>query len=252
MANLQKTERHLPSTLQQLSKSAFVQTLQQGNFKAVSDLLPSKIHAAINEPPICDLIKVAGNSIVVRYVEFELIRMSSLISVGNNLNNAQVEFIATQLVEMFPNESLADFKLCFQRGSIGQYGEIFRMDGIVLRKWMEKYLDEKYTVVEEELRKAKDNPHKLPEKAEEGPGYKAFKEYAKSLTMGMKNPGMTDADYRKYGKEKPAKRDAATAGHKYFQVRNIQVFAGSQEHAEELVALMIQRGDLIEDNGTET
>lgn len=224
-----------------------MQTLQQGNFKAVSGLLPSKISAAINEPPICDLVKVAGSGIVVRYIEFELIRMSSLISVGNNLNNAQVEFIATQLVEMFPNESLADFKLCFQRGSIGQYGEIFRMDGIVLRKWMEKYLDEKYTVVEEELRKAKDNPHKLPEKAEEGPGYKAFKEYAKSLTMGTKVPGMTDSDFRKYGKEQPVRKDAATAGYKYFQVRNLQILALTQEHAEQLVQRMIETGDLIEE-----
>lgn len=186
---------------------------------------------------------------MVRFIEFELIKMSSLISVGNNLNNAQVEFIATQLVGMFPNESLADFKLCFQRGTIGQYGDIFRMDGIVLRKWMEKYLDEKYTVVEEELRKAKDNPYDLPAKEEEGPGYKAFKEYAKSLTMGAKVPGLTDADHRKYGKEQPAKKDAATAGYKYFQVRNIKILALTQDHAEQLVQRMIETGELIEDPG---
>lgn len=221
--------------------------LQSGNLKAASDLLPSTVRGTIDQPPICDVVKVTGRNQVVRFIEFELIKMTTLISVGNNLNNSQVEFIATQLVDMFPNESLADFKICFQRGCIGQYGDIFRMDGIVLRKWMEKYLDEKYTVIEEELRKAKDNLYEMPAKDDEGPGYKAFKEYAKSLTMGAKVPGMTDADHRKYGQDKPAKKDAATAGYKYFPVRNLQIFALTQEHAEQLVQRMIETGDLIED-----
>lgn len=233
--------------LRQLSQSEFVATLQRDDFKHTSDLLPVTIKGALQQPPICEVMKVTGRSQVVRFVEFELIKMTTLISVGNNLNNAQVEFIATQLVEMFPNESLADFKICFQRGCIGQYGEIFRMDGIVLRKWMERYLDEKYTLLEEELMKSKDNPHELPDKSEEGPGYKAFKEWAKSLTMGMKTPGMSDADHRKYGQEKPAKKDAATAGYKYFTVRNIQILALTQEHAEQLVQRMIETGDLIEE-----
>jgi len=221
-------------------------TLATGNFKATSDSLPKSVTLATKEPPICDVEKVVGRDAVVRFIEFELIRMTSLISVGNNLNNDQIQFISTQLVEMFQNESLADFKLCFERGCIGQYGEIFRMDGIVLRKWMEQYLDEKYTVIEEELRKSKDTPYQLPDKADEGPGYREFKEWAKSLQMGTKVPGMTDADHRKYGQEKPAKPNTATAGYKYFTVSNIQVMALTQEHAEELVQRMIDKGELEE------
>lgn len=121
--------------------------------------MPSTVKAALKEPPICDVIRIVGRGSIVRYVEFELIKMAALISVGNNMNNSQIQFVATQLVELFPNESLADFKLCFSRGCIGQYGEIFRMDGIVLRKWMEQYLDEKYQVVESELVQERDNLH---------------------------------------------------------------------------------------------
>jgi len=215
--------------------------------KRASELLPRKISLATKEPPICDVIKITGNAAVVRFIEFELVKMSALVSVGNNLNDMQVQFIATQLVEMFPNESLVDFKLCFERGCIGQYGEIFRMDGIVLRKWMEQYLGEKYEVIEDELRNAKDNPYELPDKADEGPGYKAFKEWAKTLQMGTKVPGMTDADHRKYGQEKPAKKESTTSGYKYFTVRNVQVYALTQEHAEQLVKLMIERGELLEE-----
>lgn len=219
--------------------------LASGNLKGVSDSLPKRITQVTKEPPISDVEKITGRAAVVRFVEFELVRMSALISVGNNMNDSQVQFIATQLVEMFPNESLADFKLCFERGCIGQYGEIFRMDGIVLRKWMERYLDEKYQVIEEELKKERSGEYEQPiPPAEEGPGYREFKKWAAELQMGTKVPGMTDADYQKYGREKPV-RNTATAGYKYFTVGNVQVMALTQEHADKLVQLMIDKGELI-------
>lgn len=133
--------------------------LQANNFQGVANSLPSTVKAATKEPPLCDVIRVSGKSAVIRYIEFELIKMNALISVGNKLNDSQVQFIATQMIEFFPNESLADFKLCFQRGTMGQYGDIFRMDGIVLRKWMEQYLDEKYQAIEQELMTERDTIH---------------------------------------------------------------------------------------------
>lgn len=185
--------------------------LTVGNFKGTSDFFPTSVKNAVGQPPICDVIRVAGQSQVIRYIEFELIKMTQLISVGNNLNNAQVEFIATQLVEMFPNESLADFKICFQRGCIGQYGEIFRMDGIVLRKWMEKYLDEKYSLIDETWKKEKSGEYHEPtQQSEVGPGRKMFDDWANSLRMGTKVPAMDQRDIEKYGKEKPVKK-AGTA-----------------------------------------
>lgn len=192
--------------MRQLGQSVSVQMLQTERFDKVSEALPSTIKGAIEQPPISEVMKVTGRGQVVRFIEFELIKMTTLVSVGNNLNNAQVEFIASQLVELFPNESMADFKICFQRGCIGQYGEIFRMDGIVLRKWMEKYLDEKYETLVDDLNKYKERPYELPDKADEGPGYKAFKEYAKSLTMGAKVPSIDESDIKREGQEDAPKR----------------------------------------------
>lgn len=219
-------------------------TLEAGRFKETSESLPRTIAKATKEPPICDIEKVVGRGAIVRFIEFELIKMTSLISVGNNLNDSQVQFIATQLVELFPNESLADFKLCFERGCIGQYGEIFRMDGIVLRKWMEQYLEEKYTVIEEELKREKSGEyhHEIPP-AEEGPGYKAFKEWAANLQEGTKVPRSTDEDYQRWGQEKPL-RKSVTAGMKYFTVKDKQIYASTQEHAEELYKLAVKHGKI--------
>lgn len=217
--------------------------MQTGNFKQASDLLPKTIAKAIGSPPLCDLIKVTGRGAVVRFIEFELIKMRSLITVSGNLNDGQIQFIATQLVEMFPGESLADFKICFERGCIGQYGEIFRMDGIVLRKWMEQYLDEKYQLVEQELYKQPDN---IYETHETGPGYEAFKKWAKELTETKTVRPLSSEDIRKEGKENPMRKAAATRGWAYFQVKNLQVLAQSQEHAEELVQKMIKAGEIEE------
>lgn len=232
--------------MQKLSQNATVQALTASNFKAVSDSLPTAINRAIDQPPICEVIKITGHGQVVAFVEFELIKVVALVSVGNNLNDSQIQFVATQLVEMFPNESLADFKIAFQRGCMGQYGEIFRMDGIVLRGWMEKYLDEKYQVVEDKLMKERDTPFDKIPKVEEGPGFKLAKEYAEKLSGGKKVPSLTDAEIRTEGQENPKKRSSITKGYTWFNVRGVQINAMTQEHAEELAAKMVKAGILEE------
>jgi hypothetical protein len=125
----------------------------------LSDSLPSTIEKALNFPTVREMIAAAGEDQIKAYIEFELIKLANLLSIGGNLNDSQVVFIAQELIKLFPNESIADFKLCFQRGAIGQYGEIFRMDGIVIRSWMEKYLEEKYQVLENKLVQSKENPY---------------------------------------------------------------------------------------------
>ena len=57
---------------------------------------------------------------------------------------------------------------------------------------------------------------------------------------------MSREDVLKYGQNEPV-RKSATDGYKYFQVRNVQVLALTQEHAEDLVKRMIKLGELEED-----
>lgn len=220
-----------------------------GNYAEAAKLIPSKISLATKEPPLCDLIKIVGRSKIIIFLKLELAKLSERVNVGGNLTAGQIEFIATQLVEMFPGESLADFKICFERGAIGQYGEIFRMDGIVIRQWMEKYLEEKYTIIEEELKSEKDNLYAPVKPGEYNPDAhsRGLQMWLDEIQKGMKKvPGMTDQEIRKYGQEKPVYK-TITSGYKYFYVRGVQIYAITQEHAEELAALMVKNGILKEE-----
>lgn len=210
--------------------------------------MPKTVKDAIGQPPICDVEKIVGRGKIVIFLKAELIQLAGRVSVSGNITPEQMEFIATNLVEMFPNESLADFKLCFERGCMGQYGEIYRMDGIVLRAWIEKYLDEKYQYIEQDWENEKKKVIE-PDPTYEGAGRKLFDEYAKKLSdeAKMRVPAMDDKDVRKYGQEKPV-RNTITSGYKYFNVRGVEIYAVTQEHAEELAEKMLKLGMLEETN----
>jgi hypothetical protein len=137
-----------------------ISAIAESSFKKASSLFPTKIQQVFAEPKVQEVILAIGRPAVLNQIEYELECLADLMSVGGNLNVSQVPFIAEQLVEMFPTESIADFKICFRSGAMGKYGDIQRMDGITIGKWMEKYLDEKYQVMEDELMKEKDDLYK--------------------------------------------------------------------------------------------
>ena len=147
------------TALSKVLQSEFLQTVKTGDFKKASDLLPSRIEMVFDQPKINEMILAIGARSVSRQVEFELVKFSTLLNVSGNLTDSQVTFIADQLIQKYPNESIADFKLCLTRGLTGNYGDIYRMDSIILFGWMEKYLEEKYQVLENQLMKERDTPY---------------------------------------------------------------------------------------------
>lgn len=160
------------------------------------------------------MVKAIGLDNVLNAVEFELTKLAALMSVGGNLNTHQITFIAKQLVEIYPNETLADFKICFERGAIGQYGSIQRMDGIVIREWMVKYLEEKYEVQEYILMNERDEYYKLPplptkeewEAKEAVASRERADKYIKEMLDNVggvtKVPALTPDEIKKAGKER--------------------------------------------------
>lgn len=155
-------ENNTLKALSPILQTSTVQAIKRHDFKEASRLLPRKIELVFDEPKISEVVKVIGEDSVKGQIEFELIKLASLMSVGGNLNRAQIGFISSSLIEQYPNESIADFKICFERGAIGVYGDIQRMDGITIGVWFKKYLDEKYEVLEDKLKNEKDTPWALP------------------------------------------------------------------------------------------
>lgn len=212
--------------------------------------MPTKIENVFDEPKVCDMVAAIGERQVNLQIQFELTLLAGLMSVGGNLNPAQVPFISNQLISMYPNETIADFKICFQRGAIGMYGNIQRLDGITIGGWMKSYLDEKYEVLENMLMKEKENIYK-PIEPEPGYDEKKHSEWLAKLAEACKPiqkvPGLTEDQIKQEGKpESRIKKRSLTAGYAYFDVRGIKIYASSQEHAEEIAVLAIKNGDLIE------
>lgn len=156
------------TALKQLSQHKLSETIAANNFKAASEMLPKTIEQTFEQPKVKEMVLAIGEIPVKRMVQFELIKLAELMSVGGNLNTAQVDFISEELMKMYPNETIADFKICFRNGAIGKYGDIQRMDGITIGKWMAEYLEEKYKILEEQLMKEKDDYYKIvtPENSE--------------------------------------------------------------------------------------
>lgn len=221
-----------------------------GNLVRASELMPTKIEKVFDQPKVFEIIKAIGDGPVKNQIEFELVTLASLMSVGGNLNRAQVPFIAAQLIDLYPNESIADFKICFQRGAIGAYGDIQRLDGITIGQWMKSYLDEKYEVLEAQLMKEKENIYKPVEK---DPDYDPVKHQAwidklkEVCSVGNKVPEISDADIRRTGKEQPPLKRAHTAGWAEYEYRGIVVLAEDQEHAKRIVETALRHGLLEED-----
>lgn len=204
-ARMQLEKRHQQTSLS--NSHNVCKTLQSGRLDETSRLMPSTIEAALEFPLVRDVEREIGREQLRRYIEFELIKLAQLVSVGGNLNDAQVQFISGQLVERYPNESIADFKLCFERGITFRYGRIYRLDPTIIFEWMGCYLEEKYQVVEEKLVKEKDEYYKVPERTENPDvADKYIRQMLESLRPEPVVSGMTEQEIKQEGQEKPKKQ----------------------------------------------
>jgi hypothetical protein len=205
---LQTNEQNTSGALQPILQNEQVNLIKSRKFEQASNLMPKRIEQVFDQPKVREVILAIGAKPVALALEFELIKLAGLMSVGGNLNKMQITFIADGLLSKYPNESLADFKICFERGALGYYGDIQRMDGITIGIWFEKYLDEKYEVLENKLMKEKDTIYdqKIPEGV--APPEKA-NEYLNQMLQSVRNidakqpAPLNGRDIYNEGKEKP-------------------------------------------------
>jgi hypothetical protein len=121
-------------------------------------MLPTKIEEALDEFPVSELMKFCEPRKIEAFLAIELTKLASMVNIDNRLNlqSHQIPVIAQELLDTFSRESLADFTICFRKGAMGSYGEIYRLDGAIVLTWFKRYLDEKYQAIETRLMKEKD------------------------------------------------------------------------------------------------
>jgi len=151
-------------------------------------------------------------------IEFELVKLAESINVSGNLTDGQISAIARGIVEDYPNETIADFKICFTKAAKGDYGKIWKLDGIEVGTWIKEYLAQKYEVLELELKnQAEEQKNKIFEGVRSGADWyqlwqeaialddKPVKTQSANLTMLNNLRGMTPSEIKRKGQEVPEK-----------------------------------------------
>jgi DNA primase large subunit len=197
--------------------------------------------------PLCELRRTIGNKPVAQAIDIQLTRLVASMNLKWNLSDSQIQQIVEDLIDKFPNETVEDFIMIFKKARQNEFGEIYRLDSAVIFGWVEKYLDEKYQVLESILMKEKDEIYKPIEITPSSVDWhKKWLDEVKKINVDNSGNVIDDDYVKKYGKEDPVKV-SSSAGYAYFEVRGIKIMACSQTHAEELVQRMLELGELEED-----
>lgn len=74
--------------------------------------------------------------------------LTQFFSVGNSMKAEQILQTAEMIIDDCGIYKLDDFKLCFDRAKKGRYGEVYRIDGNVIFKWLNQYWEDRLNEAE--------------------------------------------------------------------------------------------------------
>ncbi|MES1181853.1 MAG: hypothetical protein ABUL44_03570 [Flavobacterium sp.] len=162
--------------------------------------------------PLCELRRTIGNKPVAQAIDIQLTRLVASMNLKWNLSDSQIQQIVEDLMDKFPNETVEDFILIFKKARQNEFGEIYRLDSAVIFGWVEKYLDEKYQVLERKLMAEKDTINYTKDRGGIDVS-KMLKDYVKEIKDGTETKdikvrsvvNMTDAEIKENGQERPKK-----------------------------------------------
>jgi hypothetical protein len=157
-----------------------------------------------NGVPVNVLKQAVGGRAVSVALDIQLTRLVGNLNLKWNLNDVQIKTIVEDLLDKYPGESLEDFMLCFKKARQGEYGELIRLDSPIVFTWMDKYLDEKYRIIEENLLREKDDYYKtvIPESSDRD--WLAEWQKAVSQTQGVQTVRpLSEKEIREEGQERP-------------------------------------------------
>jgi hypothetical protein len=179
------------------------------NHAAVIKSLATNITDAMNKIPIKTLINTGTELQKLEQVLAVLIlKYSTMLNMHTNLQSGQPLEIAKWIVEEFPYQSLDDFNVILMNGFKGRYGNFTRFDVSILLQWTEKYIDDYYTRVEQEVKSTRENESDKPLLTPEQSANvdKLLTDYLQQLAPTHKVPPITTQEIKSEGQEQPKKK----------------------------------------------
>ncbi|KQT17405.1 hypothetical protein ASG31_08315 [Chryseobacterium sp. Leaf404] len=85
----------------------------------------------------------AGENELIKSIFLIIRRFNDLVNVSRKLNEDQMIALAADFYERFSGESLEDVMLFFKMARNGDFGDIYRLDSIVILAWVPQYLEKK-------------------------------------------------------------------------------------------------------------
>lgn len=157
--------------------------------------------------PISEMKRSLPVGEVESAIDTALTKLVASLNLKWNLNDMQIKQIVEDLVFKYPNETIEDFILVFRKARQNEFGEIYRLDGAVIFGWMEKYLEEKYEVLEKQLISEKDrNPMDGILKVSDSTRLAAWKASVDAITLKAILP-LSEKEVRLEGQEKAKKEN---------------------------------------------
>lgn len=179
-------------------------------------MAPRSIGEAVKSgQPISVISKVSGLDAVCNQLEFDLIKALSLLNLNLTIKEHQYPAIVRELVDMYPNESIQDFQLCFKKLVRGEYGKIYNIDLSVISLAMGEYLEEKYSYIERQNKIEQSQTDSVVEMIIEKTAETISKDtdqvkIDRSAILRDKIIGsLTDAEVKAEGQEKPVRKYAS-------------------------------------------
>lgn len=189
----------------------------------------------------------SNESELIKSVFMIVKRFNDLVNVSKKMNEDQMIALSSDLFERFGGESLDDILLFFKMARNGEFGDLYRLDSIVILSWVPKYLNKKIEAFHEDrinrenirLRSENDavSNHEYSEKSKE-----KLEELSKMLktTTVKRNTGIIRNDnplfnYEEYLKTLPEVATQMTDQHLQTMIDNTSKY--SHPDVYEILAL---------------
>lgn len=246
---MNSNEQKLTTSKTPLAVAKILASLEQSEANScdlTSDLLPNTLQNAIGWPTINDLAAKVGRHRLEYFIGLQLVKIAEHINTFGNFSEVDMRFLPSRLFDRWGHWSLADFKICFENGIMGDYGEIKHMDAIVLRSWMARHEADRQRLAERQEQMARLREAMAPAP----PAQEVRARYQEWYNQVIKNVEVekisgTEAEqngqYETRGRK--VKKTSISTNYRWFTVGNKQIQALDQAHAERLVERSIRLGE---------